>query len=395
MANEHIHRIKIYQLAVPFRGNFSHASASRSVGDNVIVELELGNGKVGYGETLAREYVTGETADSVVENIQEIFVPLLMELRPDSFGYILEFLEQLPFSESGKPLYSARCAVELAIIDVYGKHFRRTPEMLSGWIDQPYWSCPGATMETTYSGVIGSVSPRKAVILAGLMRAWNLRDIKVKVGDEFEFQRVEALTKMLGKSIDCGKVRLRVDANCAWDERELPAKVDRLEELGILYLEQPTHRDYDDSWKSIQHMSGVNLIADESLVSFDDAVRLTKEYSVGIFNIRLAKNGGLVPSLKLAAFAYSKGIEVQLGCMVGETGILTVAGQWFANIVPELIFAEGGYGRLLVKDDLLKKHLKFHYGGKIPTPSGYGLGIEGNKSKLEKDCIAEPTIIDI
>ncbi len=395
MANEQINKITIYQLAIPFRGSFSHSSASRSMGDNIIVELELGNGRVGFGETLAREYVTGETPSSVVDAIKNIFVPILTSFRPDGFGQVMEFLEQLPLAENSRPLYAARCAVELALIDVYGKYFNRTPATLSGWIDQPYWAPPGATIETRYSGVIGSVSPRKAMILAGLMRAWGLRDIKVKVGDEMEFNRLACLTKMLEKSLDYGKIRLRVDANSAWNTDELAEKVDMLEQLGILYLEQPTHRDCDDEWKSVQHTSGVNLIADESLISFEDAFRLVKEYSVGIFNIRLAKNGGLLPALRLAAFAYSKGIEVQMGCMVGETGILTVAGQWFANIVPELIFAEGGYGKLFVKDDLLKKHLRFHYSGKIPTPSGAGLGIEVDKAKLIKYCIAEPIAINI
>ncbi len=395
MANEHIAKITIYQLALPFRGSFSHSSASRSIGDNVIVEIELGNGRVGFGETLARKYVTGESPDDVVASIRDIFLPILAKVRPDGFGEVIESLEQLPMVANDKPVYAGRCAVELALIDVYGKYFRRTPAMLSGWIDQPDWEPPGATIATTYSGVIGAVSPSKAVLLARLMRAWKLRDIKIKVGDELEYDRLVRLVNLLDRAIEQHKVRLRVDANGAWKPDKLTQKIDMLEELGILYLEQPTHPKYDELWKSVQHTSGVNLIADESLVSMADAERLTKEYSVGIFNIRLAKNGGLLPALRLAAFAYSKGIEVQLGCMVGETGILTVAGQWFANIVPELIFAEGGYGRLLVKDDLLKRHLRFHYGGKIPTPIGYGLGIEVNRDKLRRYCISEPIVINV
>jgi len=381
----------LHRLALPFRGKFRHATAERSAGDNIILQLELGNGQVGYGETLARPYVTGETPDSVVESIQRVFLPILMETKPEGFGEVIELLERLPFTDDeNKPLYAARCAVELALLDVYGKLFNRNPEILTGWIDQPYWEPPGASETTTYSGVIGSVNPRKAAFLAKLMRFWQLKDLKIKVGDPEEFNRLAAIIRALAKPIRSGTVRLRVDANSAWTPEELAEKDSTLERFGILYLEQPTSRENDASWLPIQHDSGVNLIADESLVSMEDAERLTKEYSVGIFNIRLAKNGGLLAALKMAAFAYSKGIEVQLGCMVGESGILTTAGQWFANLVPELIFAEGGYGKFFLKDDIVKKSIHLRYAGKIPPPKGPGLGIEIDPAKLKKYAASEP-----
>ncbi len=397
MTNSHIARLTIFRMALPFRGKFKHASAERSAGDNVILQLELGNGQVGYGETLAREYVTGETPETVIDSIQRVFLPLLMSFNPDGFGEVIELLEKLPLTEDNgaKPLYAARCAVELALLDVYGKQFNRSPEILTGWIDQPFWEAPGAAANTTYSGVVGAVSPSKAAWLVRLMRLWKLSDFKVKVGDAEEFERLGAVIRVLNRPLKSGQIRLRVDANSAWRPEELKSKIDRLEELGILYLEQPTLPRFDDTWLPVQHHSGVNVIADESLVSLADAERLTREYSVGIFNIRLAKNGGLLPALKLAGFAYSHGIEVQLGCMVGETGILTTAGQWFANLVPELIFAEGGYGRYLLKDDILAKPTKFHYRGKIPTPAGPGLGIRVDLKKIQKYLASEPIAINI
>jgi muconate cycloisomerase len=393
--NTQIAKITIYRLALPFRGKFSHATADRSAGDNVIVQLELGNGRMGFGETLARPYVTGETPESVVENIQRVFLPILMEFNPEGFGEVFELLERLPLTDGETPLYAARCAVELAVLDVYGKQFNRSPEVLPGWLDQTNWELPGGAPFASYSGVIGAMSPKKAGRMAMLMRLWRLTDLKIKVGDPLEFDRIIAVEKVLRRGVESGKIRLRVDANGGWRPEDLKDKVDMLERLGVLYLEQPTLRRYDDAWLSIQHNSGVNLIADESLVSMDDAERLTKEYSVGIFDIRLAKNGGLLPSLKMAAFAYSRGIEVQLGCMVGETGILTTAGQWFANLVPELIFVEGGYGKLLLKDDIVRKAPQLRYGGKIPTPKGPGLGVEVEMKKLKKYAASEPIAIQL
>jgi len=273
MTNTHISKITVHRLALPFRRKFRHATAERAAGDNVIFQIELGNGQVGFGETLARPYVTGETPDSVAESIQRVFLPLLMPFNPDGFGQVMELLERLPLTDGDKPLYAARCAVELALLDVYGKQFNRSPEILAGWIDQPYWEPPGAAVSVTYSGVIEATSPGKAALLARLMRLWGLSDLKVKIGDAGEFDRLEAVLRALRRPLRAGKVRIRVDANGAWEPGDLQAKIDRLEALGVLYLEQPTAVRFDDSWLPIQHHSGVNLIADESLVGLADAER--------------------------------------------------------------------------------------------------------------------------
>ncbi len=396
MSNEHIKRITIYQVSIPFRFSFSHSSAERRVSDNIVLQIELGNGIVGFGETIARDYVTGESPEVVIKSIQEVFLPIIMSFRPTGFGEVLELLERLPEnSDDGKYLHSARCAVELALIDAYGKLFNRTPEHLTGWLDQPYWEFPGCVEDTRYSGIIGKVSTRKAKLLARLMRVWKLKDIKVKIGDEQEFERVASVLDVYGSLIEKGHARIRVDANGGWEPDELEEKIDILEELGVLYLEQPTDRRYDEFWKPIQHSSAVNLIADESLIDMKDAERLTKEYTIGIFNVRVAKNGGLLPSMKLIAYAYSKGIEVQIGCMVGELGILNRAGQWLLALLPEVLFAEGNYNRLLLKDDIVTKSGYFKFGGKIPLPTGPGLGVEVNPLKLKKYQVSSPISIVI
>ncbi len=395
MTNVQIAKITIYQLAIPFRKPFGHGSAVRHASDNVVVCIELGNGLVGYGETLAREYVTGETPASVVESIQRIYLPLLLELRPDSFGEVMDFLEALPIDDNGQNLQAARCAIELAILDVYGKQFGRDPTALSGWIDQSFWEQPGATENTRYSAVVGFKDPRKLTKLLLATRLWRLTDIKVKVGDELEFERLSAVVNYFARAIRSGKVRVRVDANEAWSRGEIVEKVDTLEKLGVLYLEQPTMTSDEDTWAMVQQDSDVNVIADESLVSFADAERLADDHRAAVFNIRIAKNGGLLPSLKLAAFAHSRGLQVQLGCLVGETAILTRAGQWFASILPDLIFAEGNYGTLLMKDDISTRREAFRFGGRISVPSGPGLGVTIDRNRLKRCLSSQPIAIHI
>ena len=67
-------QMDIYRTALPMRG-FEHAAASRDVAEAVVVRVQFASGAEGWGETLPREYVTGETLDSVVADLQTVIWP--------------------------------------------------------------------------------------------------------------------------------------------------------------------------------------------------------------------------------------------------------------------------------------------------------------------------------
>src|SRR3989442_1101584 len=52
-------------LRVPFRAPFKHAAAERTASDSVLIVLQDEAGYQGFGEALARSYVTGETTEEV------------------------------------------------------------------------------------------------------------------------------------------------------------------------------------------------------------------------------------------------------------------------------------------------------------------------------------------
>ncbi|MFQ5491873.1 MAG: muconate cycloisomerase, partial [Phycisphaerae bacterium] len=112
MAASAIGRLTIHRLSVPLRQKVTHAASARRVSDPVVVSVELNGGSVGYGETLARPYVTGETTDSVVQTIAEVFSPLLLDFHPERFPDALEAIDALPFEDpDGSPIPAARAAV--------------------------------------------------------------------------------------------------------------------------------------------------------------------------------------------------------------------------------------------------------------------------------------------
>ncbi|MBK7419619.1 MAG: hypothetical protein IPO99_09680 [Nitrospira sp.] len=103
-------------LEIPFRQVFTHASATRSKTEAVLVRAESARGLVGMGEGCPRQYVTGET----VASAQEFFRSHRAEWMTCSSMDDLQtwgtahadLIDRNP---------AAWCAVETACLDLLGK----------------------------------------------------------------------------------------------------------------------------------------------------------------------------------------------------------------------------------------------------------------------------------
>ena len=102
-----------------------------------------------------------------------------------------------------------------------------------------------------------------------------------------------------------------------------------------------------------------------------------------LYNLRLSKCGGFIPTLRLAQFAVQHGLGFQLGCQVGETGILSAAGRHFATSVKGIRNLEGSFDRHLVWDPLTTSDLTFGRGGWAPALVGCGLGATFDPARLD------------
>ena len=125
-------------------------------------------------------------------------------------------------------------------------------------------------------------------------------------------------------------------------------------------------------------------MADESLCDIEDAKKLVDRKACDMFNIRISKCGGLLDSLKIAKFATQAGISYQLGCQVGETGILSAAGRHFASCVNGVKYLEGSYAKFLLVEDIVLEKLCFGYGGFARPLKGVGLGVTVDEGILDK-----------
>ena len=80
----------------------------------------------------------------------------------------------------------------------------------------------------------------------------------------------------------------------------------------------------------------------------------------------------------------SAGLACQLGAQVGETGILSAAGRQVATRLDSLLWREGSYGRILLKEDITEPDVTVGPGGWAPALESPGLGTAPAPDALER-----------
>lgn len=372
-----IRSITLYHLELPFAQAFGHSAKHRTVSETLIARVESDQGVVGFGEGAPRLYVTGETLDGAMTSIASEIWPALRSiafpaLRAATDLALISRLIPTPRPQDRVRWHASRCAVELAVLDCL---LREVGIGLAELL-------PARRQRIRYSGVIGTVSEGDARRLGRQMKQVGLPAIKVKVGSGDDVARLKAVREVCGP-----EVSLRVDANGAWSVEEAASMLTQFEPYRIDAIEEPIARRDPGALRSLKQQTAVPIVVDESLVTVEDAQALVEAGACDIFNIRVSKCGGFIPSLDIAEVAHTHGMQVQVGAHVGETAVLSAVGRHLAAAIPQVRFVEGSFGTHLLTEDVSEEDIRFGYGGKAPVLTGPGYGITVQERILVKNAI--------
>ncbi len=385
-----IRDIHLYRIRIPFKKAFRHALSERSATDNIVVETRLEDGAVGYGEGLPREYVTGETPEGVIASLRNL-PPSLFQSDFKSLGELVEFLDSEILSrkyfKQDRENNTARSVLELSLTDAYCRSFKTTFGHVAQEIIPDLPERTGSPVY--YDGVVSLGNRAESLWNAVKMKLFGFRRIKVKAGtdDEHLFQTLKVLRRIAG-----GRVDIRIDVNGAWNLEHAASTIPKLLPFSVSAIEQPLPHSQLFQMKDLKQKSPIPLMLDESLCTLEDARRAIDNKLCDLFNIRLSKCGGFINSLKMARLARQHGIGYQLGCMVGETGILSAAGRQFATLDPQLRYLEGSYDRYLLKDNVTREEISFKRQGRALGLDGCGLGVSVDREKLKRYAVLETTL---
>jgi L-alanine-DL-glutamate epimerase-like enolase superfamily enzyme len=375
--------LRLFAVDLPFKTAFRHAAAARTTSESLFLRVGLDSGVDGWGEALPRAYVSGESRQDAFALLRDQVLPALVGRRFQSLPEVVSFLEKCDGKAPTEwvrpevPQTSAWCSVDLALLDAFGRAFGE-PASLGG---QP---SGGALERYRYSGVVsaGQGWPYAKSLLK--MRAFRFPHVKLKVGEDGTLQAARTARLLLGRRVD-----LRVDANMAWDVEQALEVIEELRSVGIQSFEQPVAAGDLAGLARLVAESSAGIVVDEGLTDRESLQTFIGQRACTGANVRISKCGGLVGAYARCREALEAGLILQVGCQVGESSLLSAAHltllQALAPLTPGVRYAEGCFGRHLLREDPASPPVQFGYGGRPPPrPPGAGLGVQVDQAMLER-----------
>lgn len=180
----------------------------------------------------------------------------------------------------------------------------------------PVYKLLGRSKDSIVTDITISVnSPEEMArdAITAINRGYDTLKVKVGVNPQLDVERLTAIRNAIGS-----RAKLRIDANQAWKPQEAVRILNKMQEQGldIELVEQPVIAHDIEGLKYVTERSYVPVLADESVFSPLDAMKIIQTGAADLINFKLMKCGGITPALKIADAASIMGVECMLGCIL-------------------------------------------------------------------------------
>lgn len=292
-------RLRVIRMDLPLAHVKTTPVGTVSVVRAIIVELEQ-DGLRGYGE-VCEDALLGTRVEELAESIEKIKPSLARYALADPLAFE-RFLEPL------LPILSARCAVEMAACDLWGKMRNRPLRQI--------WRFKAETLPLS-SCTIGQDSLERALEKFEEIPDWPF--YRLELGNRDDLLLLEELRRRTD-------ARIRVDVAGGWSLEQALDYLAPLQEMGVEMIEQPLAPDAWDRMKILKENSPIPIYADESCRSIDDLAKCAGCFH-GV-NLKPMKFGGLFPTVRAIAQAKSLGLKTLIGSPVESTVAASIASQF-------------------------------------------------------------------
>lgn len=207
--------------------------------------------------------------------------------------------------------------------------------------------------------------------------------IKLKIEPGLDVERVEAIR---GAHPD---ILLSVDANAAYTLADVEV-FRRLDDSGLLMVEQPLHFEDIAQHASLQRQIRTDLCLDESIRSAADAAAAIELGACRIVNIKQGRVGGLLEARRVHDACREAGVPVWCGGML-ETGIGRATNLALAAMPNFTLPGDtSGSARYFPQD--LTEPFAVAPDGTMAVPAGPGIGVSPLPDRLEACTLRRETL---
>jgi len=299
---------------LPLRQPWTSARGGFAVREGWLVRLVTDAGMIGYGDCAPLPQAGTESMDSAVACLSG-WAATLPGLSLESA------LGRVTAGAAGAP--AARCGLETALLDLLAQ---QAGLPLARWLN------PGSSAAVKVNAALGGLDSQMAGrALTAVAEGYSV--LKLKVGLAAGSEEIPLLHDLV-RCLPAG-VFLRLDANCAWNEREAEDFLGALDGLPVESVEDPLAKPDMAGWARLQAKVPFPLAADESLrIMGADAV--FSQPPVRRVVLKPMVLGGLVTALALARRAREAAVECVVTTTVDSAVGVTAALHLAAAVANDL-----------------------------------------------------------
>ncbi|MBA1443945.1 MAG: o-succinylbenzoate synthase [Gammaproteobacteria bacterium] len=347
----HIQSARLIPYSLPLRQQWQSSMGGFSERKGWMIELSCTNGVKGYGDCAPLQVAGTETPEVAKQWLEK-------QLSTTEGKSPSELLRRCT---AGIPQPPAACfALETALLDLIGQ---------SEQVTLRRWLSAKATDHVLVNAVIGTLDD--SIEKRALYKIeQGFTTLKIKVGvrrPQDELAQLHELAQQLAE-----KIRLRLDANRAWNLRDAEYFIDGVRGLPIDSIEEPLREPDLKLLAKLQHRADCSLALDESLAQLH-IDKLLVHPPVKRFILKPMVIGGLLCARKLAESAAAANVECVVTTTVDSAvGVLATA-QLAAAIPSSRHLAQGLATSEWLAEDIAEPLAVIN--GEMVLPDTHGLGI--------------------
>jgi muconate cycloisomerase len=357
----HVKSIAVTPLRLPLKKPYIWSQGVEDAFTVNLIAVEAEDGTVGYGET-----TTAPDADAQVLILNKLSRHFISRSVFD-YAMCCDEAYRANFLTFGgnMPRFANQlfCGLEMACLDLQGKLLGRPVwDLLGGQRRRDvgyFYFLQGETIEAL-------VADAKHAVLTGEQVIY----LKVGMGREYDLEAVRAIRGVIGNA------RLRLDANEGWDPEHALGMMNKMRDLDVEYIEQPTKSVSLPALAALTKRSGIALGADQSVFTLEEVYRACATGAGDMIAVGPREIGGLRAMIQAAGIVQAAGKKVCIHSSM-TTGITTCAEHHIGRAISNLDDGNQIMWQLL-RDDIVSAPDISPKKSKLSLDAKAGLGFDLN-----------------
>jgi L-alanine-DL-glutamate epimerase-like enolase superfamily enzyme len=335
----------------------------RDIYDLIFVRVDSDDGLFGIGlSSPGAVYITGDTAANHLHLINDRFGPAILGADPFDVEAIMRKLDSV-----ARNAEAAESGIDLALYDLMGKATGLPVCKLLGGIVSP---------RIRVTRLMGMYPPKEMAANVKPFVEKGCSALKLKVGTTLQedVERVQRVREAVGP-----EVILAVDFNQACSVKQAIQRIEKMAPYDIALVEQPVKAGNISGMAIVKKSVGARIMADESVNTIEDAMRVIDAEAADVISLKLPKMGGLLKARKLAALCEAAGVEYLVGTTPGSRLVDAANVHLAASLRDLTLPCEIGEFERMGDDPCAGLEI---VNGFLSPPNQPGLGIEADLKRL-------------